>query len=105
MKHKIASDSNNPDHPRPVFHATLLQRWKEHFAAAFPSLESSKAINKQVGAGVWTNAHSKVWSNLKHLGPVWELCPLSAVCRVVRWQHMELLRLLKGSPLGHNAGV
>lgn len=47
MLHKIASACATPDHARPVFHPILLQRWKEHFASAFPFLASSKIVQQQ----------------------------------------------------------
>ena len=46
--HKIQSDRDNPEHTRDIFHKILLQRWQEHFAQAFPDLESSKIVRKQV---------------------------------------------------------
>ncbi|DBA75188.1 TPA: hypothetical protein ACH3X1_010495 [Trebouxia sp. C0004] len=47
MQHRIAKDNATPDHDRPVFHPILLQRWKEHFANAFPFLASSKIVQTQ----------------------------------------------------------
>lgn len=46
--HKIQSDRDNPEHTRDIFHKILLQRWQEHFAQAFPDLESSKIVRKQM---------------------------------------------------------
>ena len=51
-KHKISCDHNNPEHQRRVFDPILLQRWKEHFASLFPTLESSKEVQKQVSISV-----------------------------------------------------
>ena len=54
----MGGDSATPDHDTPVFHPILLQRWKEHFAKEFPTLDSSKAVQKQVGIMLMLTAWS-----------------------------------------------
>lgn len=58
IRHKMGGDSATPDHDTPVFHPILLQRWKEHFAKEFPTLDSSKAVQKQVGIMLMLTAWS-----------------------------------------------